>query len=672
VSALAAPAPAAPAPAAPARRVIVAFVDASPRGVLVRPPGVRGRPVDALLRMLGAEPGLRTGLWSSSQGSYQRQQVLLDISQGARQPTGLYGAVDEDGDGELDNLRLDVARRSFGSWPAFRRRARDVSLTLRPGLLAGSVPGGAGFAAATGAPLRPAIAAADEHGRIAELSSGSAGTLAARARTLSRTRRMVVVSLPGGRAGRAQLSALARGRAAGELLLVIGLPQTPRTGAFGEPPRRYLRQPAFAIADGRSGSPTSGSTRRDGLVSSIDVAPTVLRWLGVRPPNSMRGEQIEAGADVGIGRLDALRARWANTRDGRQSASFMAIVTLAGIVFLALGTWRGIGVAARPALRIGALGLLWWPSAVLLAALVEPTSRAGEALLVAVVAIVLAVLTERLLPWARAPIAPALACLVAYAIDLALGGPLLTVSVLGPSVASGARFYGVSNELEPILPIVLLVGLAALTSGREVTRRTLALYVGAGLALLVVVGWGRLGADVGGVLTVAAGVAAATLVLLPGAMSARRLAVAALVPVAALAFLIAIDLGLSNGSHLTRNLLRADDPSELWELVTRRYQLAWRILTSAGKPALFLASLLALAFAWRNRERLYGGLPHRGWSAALIGGLAAGVTGALTNDSGPVLLINAVLGLAGLTAYLLGRPPDEAHDERPHGGRRLR
>jgi hypothetical protein len=246
------------------------------------------------------------------------------------------------------------------------------------------------------------------------------------------------------------------------------------------------------------------------------------------------------------------------------------------------------------------------------------------------------------------------------------------VSVLGPSVASGARFYGVSNELEPILPIVLLVGLAALTSGREITRRTLALYAGAGLALLVVVGWGRLGADVGGVLTVAAGVAAAMLVLLPGAMSARRLAVAALAPVAALAFLIAIDLGLSNGSHLTRNLLRADDPSELWELVTRRYQLAWRILTSAGKPALFLASLLALAFAWRNRERLYGNLPHRGWSAALIGGLAAGVTGALTNDSGPVLLINAVLGLAGLTAYLLGRPPDEAHDERPHGGRRLR
>ena len=73
---------------------------------------------------------------------------------------------------------------------------------------------------------------------------------------------------------------------------------------------------------------------------------------------------------------------------------------------------------------------------------------------------------------------------------------------------------------------------------------------------------------------------------------------------AALALLIAIDLTLSGGSHLTRNLVRADDAGELWELVTRRYELAWRILT-ADKPASLLAALLAVAFAWRNRARLY-------------------------------------------------------------------
>jgi hypothetical protein len=461
VAAVAALAPA-PAPAAPPRRAIVAFYDASPRDVLVHPPGARGRPLGSLLRMLGAEPGLRAGLWSSSQGSYQRQQVLLDVSQGARQPTGLYGDVD----GRRRRARQPASRpgaacvRELGGLPA-----------ARPRRLAHVAPGPARRRGSRRRGLRRrrrrAAAPCDRGSRRGRTRRRAVARLRWHAR---RSRVGAVAPAADGRrvaAGRpcrprAAVGARAR-RVPGELLLVIQLPETPRAGAFGEPPRRYLRQLAFAIGDGRSGSPTSGSTRRDGLVSSIDFAPAVRRWLGVRPPNSMRGLPIETGSELGVERLDALRARWANTRDGRQAASFMAIVTLAGIVFLLLGTWRGIDAATRPTLRIGALGILWWPSAVLLAALVEPTTRAGEACSSRGWRS-LAVLSERLLPWARAPLVPALACLVAYATDLALGGPLLTVSVLGPSVASGSRFYGVSNELEPILPIVLLVGLAALTS----------------------------------------------------------------------------------------------------------------------------------------------------------------------------------------------------------------
>ena len=145
----------------------------------------------------------------------------------------------------------------------------------------------------------------------------------------------------------------------------------------------------------------------------------------------------------------------------------------------------------------------------------------------------------------------------------------------------------------------------------------MALYAAAGLALLVVVGWGKLGADVGGVITIGAGVAVATLVMTPGTRRSAGSSLTALVPVGALGVLIAIDLGLSGGSHLTRNLLRASDAGELLELVTRRYELAWRVLIGGNKPALFLGAVLAIAFAWRNRERLYGALPHRAWAAAL-------------------------------------------------------
>jgi hypothetical protein len=341
-------------------------------------------------------------------------------------------------------------------------------------------------------------------------------------------------------------------------------------------------------------------------------------------------------------------------RGARQSSSFRAVIALAGVIFLLIGSLRGIRAAIGPSLRLGALGLMWWPTMVLAAAALEPRARLVETAFIASTSVFLAFLTDRLLPWPRGPILPVAVAMVAYTADLATGGDLLTRSALGPSVAFGARFYGVSNELEPLLPILLLTGLAAALTGRAITKRTPLVYALAGFVLAIIVGWGRLGADVGGVITVGMGVAVATLVMLPGGITKRSLVVTALVPVAAIAFLIAIDLGLSGGDHLSRNLLRTENSSELWELVSRRYELAFRVLRSGRTPAYFLGAALAVAFALRNRGWLYANLPHRSWAAVLVGGLAAGVAGTLTNDSGPVLLVNAVLALGGVTAYILG------------------
>jgi hypothetical protein len=322
-------------------------------------------------------------------------------------------------------------------------------------------------------------------------------------------------------------------------------------------------------------------------------------------------------------------------------------------VFLVLGLLRGIRAAVAPALRIGALGLMWWPTTVLISAAVEPSTRLKETAIIAVLAIALAIVTDRVVRWPRGPAVPAAVGLAAYTIDLAFGGDLLTRSVLGPSVAFGARFYGVSNELEPLLPILLLVGLAAVMTGRPLTRRTPWIYAGAGLLLGIVVGWGRLGADVGGVITVGLAVAAATLVMLPGGITKRSVIVALLVPVAAIGGLILLDLGLSGGDHLSRNLLRTENSRELWELVARRYELAFRVLKSGRTPAYFLGVVLAVLFAIRNRRWLYGESPHRAWIAVMVGGLGAGIGGMLANDSGPILLVNSVVALATVTAYLL-------------------
>ena len=65
----------------------------------------------------------------------------------------------------------------------------------------------------------------------------------------------------------------------------------------------------------------------------------------------------------------------------------------------------------------------------------------------------------------------------------------------------------------------------------------------------------------------------------------------------------------------------------------------------------------APAFGLRRRDRLLAPVASDpAWLAALAGGLAAGVVGALVEDSGPVLLVVAVFALGCVLSYLWGRP----------------
>ena len=56
-------------------------------------------------------------------------------------------------------------------------------------------------------------------------------------------------------------------------------------------------------------------------------------------------------------------------------------------------------------MRTGALGVLWAPVAVLIPAAIEP-SAAAEYLTIVLACLGLGALTDRLLPWPRAPLAP--------------------------------------------------------------------------------------------------------------------------------------------------------------------------------------------------------------------------------------------------------------------------
>jgi hypothetical protein len=600
--------------------------------------------------------GLSVGIMSAAEGSYTTAQLVLDITQGARIASAAYSTPRPPA--------LDVAPTPAGAiargWTAARRRAEDAPELLRPGLLAAHIPGGGAYAGLSGGDLQHAAVAADRVGQVAAVSLGTAPTLPARVRALLARRRFVVCDLPGGSQGAADLAALSRERAPAELLVVL-------QGVADGPGGELLWAGVGGLAGDGGEELNSHTTNQRGLIASIDLAPTILRHLGVTPlPAEIRGTVIGTDGTLRSGSLRALMARLRVIGARRLKA---AAFLLCGWAVLLLGSalWRGPG---RPrarawALRTGALAVLWAPSAALLTAALEP-SAAVEFATITLSAIVLAAVTDALLPWPRAPIAPALVALVALVADALAHWQLLMRSLLGPNPILGARFYGFGNELKSALAVLVLAAVAAaLYDGRargHVARswtRTAGAVAVSGALLAAIEGWARIGAAVGGVVLVCAGTAVATVMLLPGPITRRRALTVLLSPVAGLALLAALDLATAHGSgHYTGSILHARSAGELRDVLERRYSAAWRELRNHAMPAATAIALLASALALRWRERLLAPVAgDRVWGAALAGGLAAGVIGALVEDSGPVLLVVAVSALGCELSYLWGRPP---------------
>lgn len=612
-------------------RVVLAFL----------PQGGDNNPKPVLDR-LEARTRFAIGLVSATQGNSSPEQMVLDVSAGSRTSLRVY---DPNQPPPLELVEGGDRSGFIFGWTKAAERAATALAEIEPGMLAGAIPGGAAYAGVAGRTHVEAAVAADRSGDVAAVSLGPAATLADRAAVLLIRHRLVVVGLPTAAKGDEALDDLLRERRRGDLLIVAQ--KAPRTRV----PRLL---PMGIVGLQGNGLLTSQTTHLQGVVGGIDIPVTILRHLGVAVPSGVRGQAIRA---EGVRDAAALRALEARLRvvTGRRTAMLgaLAFAWLALVLALALvADRRGL----RAGLRIGALGWMWVPPMLLVTGWLAP-SRLVEIAIVVAGAFVLAALTDRFVRWPRGPLVPAAVSIVSYCADLIFGSQLIIRSLLGVNPRAGSRFYGLGNELESTLIVLLLVGLGALLWGRGESRRSAAIIALTGAVFAVFVGAGQLGADVGGVITLGAGVAAAAIVMLPGRPSRRLIALAAAVPVLALAALAALDLLTGGDGHFTRTVLKADSGDALWDIFKRRYTLAFNVLARGAMPLIVVVGALAVAYAIRYRERIYA--PLRGapsWHAALIGGLTASIVGALSNDSGPLLFVFGVAVLTCATAYVRGDP----------------
>jgi hypothetical protein len=436
-----------------------------------------------------------------------------------------------------------------------------------------------------------------------------------------------------------QLSAMVRDLRGEDLLIAIARP----TGHSDDP------LPIGIAGRGFDGNLTSDSTRLDGYVLSTDVAPTILDRLGVTIPSEMSGQPIGAEGPIDVAAVESLGDRLSVISHRRGPVIGQSLLFWLLLLGVAVGATRGR--VGRAGVMVAGLAVIYMPLVLLLAAAIEP-SESAEVLIVALGAPLLGGCTLALLSGYRAVAVASGLTVAAYGIDVIAGSPLTSLSLLGPNPGLGVRFYGIGNELEAVLGVVVVAGTGAALAGFAPSlssRRCAAWFLGVGLVCAFVFAAGRFGADVGAAIVLPVGGAVAAAVV---AGRARRsippLVLAA--PFAVLAGLALIDLASGANAHLTRSVLDAGGLGDLADVAERRLQLSAhsfvRPILLAFLPLIAVLAILAIV----RRDRLAAWFEGRPTvRAGLIGAVAATAVGTLANDSGALVL---EVGVAYLLVFV--------------------
>ncbi|MDP9068075.1 MAG: hypothetical protein M3N53_06990 [Actinomycetota bacterium] len=459
-------------------------------------------------------------------------------------------------------------------------------------------------------------------------------------------------------------------------LLVVAAPASPRWDRdihFGV---AVVHGPGFAAGS----SLISPSTRRHGIVTLPDIAPTVLKHLGIPRPTSMLGRAFAAEP------ASSVEARVADAVDLDREAVFIdrvrtpvstgfvlfQLLVYAAAVLVLTRSMRSRGRGRSrggTALQSAALLLAAFPLATYLAGLIQGYrigALAYGALLIGVAVVVVVAVNLAV----RAPLDRLLVVVgstfASLIVDLVLGAPLQLNTVFSYSPIVAGRFAGIGNIGFAILSATSLLTGALIVHRWGATTRSLT-FVGAIFALTVVVdGAPQFGSDVGGAIALVPGLGIAWLLLAGKRPTWRALVAAAAGGVVVLALFLALDLSRPEESrtHLARLFedVRSGGGSVFADAIMRKIRTNLRVLGSTiwtflVPPALMLLAWLLLRPRWQWLSRTYPKV-----RAGLLGGLVMAVLGYAVNDSGIVIPAMMFSYLVPVAVAPLSETAGNAHE----------
>ena len=412
----------------------------------------------------------------------------------------------------------------------------------------------------------------------------------------------------------------------------------------------------------------SASTRRAGLVTLPDVAPTILEHLGLPADPDMTGRPIfavETGADIIEQAIDTDKESiFVENMKTPITAGFV----LVQILIYAASAWL-IARMLRPGearkhdraakwLEFAMLGIVAFPISSYLAGLIDQHELGSPVVYLFLIAIdlVLVAATHVLLKGAlnRLLALCGLTILVLF-VDLLTGAGLQLNTVFGYSPVVAGRFAGLGNIAFAVLGVAGLMTGALLAQQLKSPRQGLVAAGCVFIAVIIFDGAPQLGSDVGGVLALVPCLGLTFLLLWGKKPSWKFVFVGIIAGVIAVGAFLAIDLSRppEERTHLARLYEDVRDRGfgVMTDTVERKVSANVRLFKTSLWTYFVPPALIAIAFLmrrprgrWERLDEIYPKV-----RAGLVGGLFLAALGFAVNDSGiviPAVILSFLVPLA--------------------------
>lgn len=410
----------------------------------------------------------------------------------------------------------------------------------------------------------------------------------------------------------------------------------------------------------------SSTTRREGIVGNIDIAPTILKYLNIEQSN-MIGKPIEiVPTDNNLSALLNINELIVSTSNNRLPVlSFFAIFQIILLVIALIMVLFKSRISNRyyPIIKNLLLSGMVIPVVLLYLPVFKINSLTLTFIILIVFTIFISWISYFIGKKTVNPIIPIILISLMMTIgligDILMGSPLIRSSLLGYDPIIGARYYGIGNEYMGVLvgsALVLFLGL------KEVFKMPKYIIMSLLTLLIIVIGYPKWGANVGGTITATMATIFISLRLYEIKIGWKQVIFGIISVIIVVSIMAVVDtMFLKSQSHLAGAIssIKEGGITSLITIVTRKIAMNIRLFSVTIWSKVLVATLMVFAILF---YKPYGELKKvfnrysylsKGWAGIVV----ASITAFMVNDSGVVAAATCLIFLSFSLLYILIQEP---------------